>query len=134
MRVLIDTSVWSEAFRRKSNLNRDIILKLSELIDDGRVCVIGPIKQELVSGVKSEKQFAQLCKALDEFPNEPILDEDYINAASLYNRCRKKGIQGGHIDFLICAVSIRLNIPIFTLDKDFERYAEVLEMKTIGNS
>lgn len=130
MKVLVDTSVWSQAFRRDSSSNPQISSKLSELIDDGRVAIIGPIKQELVSGIKNEKQFFQLSDMLDEFPNELIIDDDYIHAAALFNQCRKKGIQGGHIDFLICTVSLRLDYPIFTLDKDFKKYGQIIEIKT----
>ena len=45
-------------------------------------------------------------------------------AAECYNICRSAGIQGSHIDFLICAFAERENAPIFTTDKDFFHYAK----------
>ncbi len=60
------------------------------------------------------------------FPNEPIIDDDYLSAARFSNRCRQKGIQGSHIDFIICAVANRLKISIFTYDKDFEFYSQMI--------
>jgi predicted nucleic acid-binding protein len=49
----------------------------------------------------------------------PIDRSDYERAAHVFNACRRKGIQGSNIDFLICAVAHRHAMPIFTLDRDF---------------
>jgi predicted nucleic acid-binding protein len=57
------------------------------------------------------------------------LDADYELAAEFSNKCRKKGVQGSHIDFLICAVANRIDIPIFTNDKDFDRYQNIISIK-----
>ena len=45
-----------------------------------------------------------------------------IVAAKFYNLCRSKGIQGSHIDLLICSIAVRLNMEIYTEDKDFQKY------------
>jgi predicted nucleic acid-binding protein len=45
------------------------------------------------------------------------------------NRCRARGIAGSAIDFLICAVAHRRKWQIFTVDRDFERYAKVLGLR-----
>lgn len=60
------------------------------------------------------------------FPNELIINADYLSAAHFSNLCRQKGIQGSHIDFLICAVANRLEMSIFTYDKDFEFYSHLI--------
>jgi len=67
-----------------------------------------------------------LSAALAAFPDEPIVAADYVQAAAMFIECRARGLQGSNADFLICAVAHRLSAPIFTLDKDFERFAEVL--------
>ena len=48
-------------------------------------------------------------------------------AAAFFNACRKKGVQGSHTDFLICAVRTE-QAPVFTLDRDFERFAKPLNV------
>ncbi|MBU4034792.1 MAG: PIN domain nuclease, partial [Proteobacteria bacterium] len=58
-----------------------------------------------------------------------IIDTDYEIAAEFSNKCRKKGIQGSHIDFLICAVANRIDIPIFTNDNDFMHYQKLISLK-----
>ena len=132
MKVLIDTSIWSLAFRRDKNLAKNeekiLLRELQELISETRVIIIGPIRQEILSGISSSKQFDYLRKKLNSFENTPISSYDYELAAEFYNKCRKKGIQGSHIDFLICAVAYRNRMAIFTNDKDFYHFTEVLEL------
>jgi len=65
-----------------------------------------------------------MCGYLDSFADLPILSEDYVEAARYFNLCRSKGIQGSNSDFLICAVSVRNDLPIYTTDKDFELFAK----------
>jgi hypothetical protein len=56
----------------------------------------------------------------------PLTQTDYERAAEFYNVCRKTGIQGSQIDFLICSVSVGNEVPIFTTDKDFLYYKKHL--------
>ena len=84
------------------------------------------IQQEVLSGYSDLNKFETLKAKLNYFENTPILDEDYITTAKFYNECRQKGVQGSHIDLLICAVAVRLNVQIFTSDKDFGFYQQYL--------
>ena len=53
MKVLVDTAVWSLVLRRKYRPeNRAMAAALASLIVDGLVVMIGPIRQELLSGIK----------------------------------------------------------------------------------
>ena len=49
MKVLVDTSVWSLALRRKEQC--EIAEKLADLILSSLVVMIGPVRQELLSGI-----------------------------------------------------------------------------------
>ena len=131
MKVLVDTSVWSLAFRKhpRTEGQQGIIDELADLIKDLRAAMIGPIRQELLSGIVDENKFNQLRLKLRVFDDEKLELEHYELAASFSNQCRRQGIQGSHIDFLICAVGSKNNYPVFTLDKDFERYQSVLALK-----
>lgn len=125
MKVLVDTVIWSQALRRTSP-NIEITNKLSRLIQEYRALIIGPIRQELLSGYSNLAHFNKLKEKLRYFPNEIILDEDYIKAAEFNNTCRKNGIQGSHTDYLICSVANRLEAQIFTMDKGFKLYKKHL--------
>ena len=129
MKVLVDTPIWSYALRSKNKEFQSEIDQLTALIRDQRVVIIGPIRQEILSGYSDLRKYKILKEKLSYFENTPILDVDYEIAAEFSNKCRKKGIQGSHIDFLICAVANRIDIPIFTTDKDFEHYQKIIAIK-----
>jgi predicted nucleic acid-binding protein len=124
VKVIVDTSVWSLALRRDSQAFADPVQELRNLIHDHRVQMIGPIRQEILSGIRTESQFKKLCKHLESFPDLPILTGDYVGAAKFFNRCRSKGVQGSNSDFLICAVAVRNKFSIYTTDNDFELFSK----------
>ncbi|MCK4760564.1 MAG: PIN domain-containing protein [Candidatus Aminicenantes bacterium] len=132
MKVLVDTPIWSLALRRKKeNLSPEekiIVAEFIELIREARGLITGPIRQEVLSGISSIEQFEKLKRKLKAFDDLPVTTGDYELAAEFYNRCRKKGIQGSHIDFLLCAVSKRNGIPVFTTDKDFNFYSQHIDV------
>jgi len=126
MKVIVDTSVWSLALRRDANESLAPDQELRHLIHDHRVQMIGPIRQEILSGIRSESQFGKLQKHLESFPDLPIHTEDYVAAAQFFNRCRSEGVQGSNTDFLICALAVRNKFSIYTTDKDFELFSKHL--------
>jgi hypothetical protein len=99
------------------------------LIQDQRALIIGPVRQEILSGYSDMRKYKKIRDKLTAFENMPIVDSDYERAAEFCNECRKKGIQGSHTDFLICAVAQRYDVPIFTTDNDFSLYKSVLPIK-----
>ena len=127
MKVLVDTSVWSLALRRPSNApltaeQQACIRALADLVADGRATLIGPVRQELLSGIKTASQFEALRQSLTAFDDLALSMGTYDLAAECFNTCRTKGVQGSNTDFLICAAAIQHHLPIFTLDLDFVRY------------
>jgi hypothetical protein len=135
MLVLVDTPVWSLALRRSgADLNpREVrlIAVLRDLIRDGRAQLVGPVRQELLSGIRRETTFRNLRDQLRPF-DEPYLEvDDYEEAARIHNQCRSRGIAGSAIDFLLCAAASRRDWQIFTTDHDFTRYATVLPLKIL---
>jgi len=129
MKVLVDTSVWSLALRRKEQ--NDVVKKLTELIMASLAVFIGPVRQELLSGISDETVFDNLKSKLQSFCDLPITTKDYETAAAFFNTCRKNGVQGSHIDFLICAVASSNDLLIFTTDQDFQHYAKYLPIRLL---
>jgi len=119
MMVIVDTSVWSLALRRATKVDDPARDGLEQLIQDGRAALIGPIRQEILSGVKDKKQFDRLRDNLRAFPDIKLTSEDYEDGARFFNMCRGEGIQGSNTDFLICAAAVRRDLSILTTDRDF---------------
>lgn len=136
MSVLIDTSIWSLAFRRRSqNLRpeqRAVLAEWRDLVSAGRACLIGPIRQEILSGIRDATVFQSLRGWLRYFDLIEITVEDYDQAAEYFNLLRTEGVSASPIDALICAVAHRWEIPVFTTDGDFERYVMHLPIQLHG--
>jgi hypothetical protein len=132
MKLLADTSVWSLALRRRktailSTEEKRLAALLAEAISDGRVVMIGPIRQELLSGIKEQAQFEKVKNALQAFRDEPLDSSDYEEAARLYNLCRNRGVECGPIDILICAVAVRHEWQVLANDAVLNKCMEVIE-------
>ncbi|VEP13797.1 PilT protein-like [Hyella patelloides LEGE 07179] len=125
MKVIVDTSVWSLALRRQQQ-NNSIANKLRDFIGDGRIILLGAVRQEILSGIKHQVQFDKLKDNLRAFPDLLLDIEDRELAADYFNICCRNGIQGANADFLICATANRRNYEIFTTDKDFIGFSQYL--------
>lgn len=128
MRVLIDTTVWSCALRRNttSPTEKAAAEECAHLVESGWVVMIGPIRQEVLSGIRNPNLCASIRDILRDYVDLPLRAEHHERAAEFYNKVRSKGIQGSHGDFIICAAAAEYDCQIMTLDQDFARYAEHL--------
>ena len=133
MNTLVDTSVWSLALRRQPKdltaAERSVVSELAELTREGSARIIGLIRQELLSGVRTAAQYEKLRVALRPFPDEPIDTPDYEAAARASNACRARGIAASVVDALICQIALSRKWSIFTTDPDSKNYAKVLPIK-----
>ena len=133
MSVLIDTSIWSLALRRKTaQLNRAERLQVEEwkaLVSEGRVRLAGIIRQEVLSGIRDARDFERLRERLAVFDDVSATPTDHEQAASYFNACRAKGVTPTSFDVLICALAVRHGLTIFTTDVDFSRYAKILPLR-----
>lgn len=131
--VLVDTPVWSLSLRRHPgslNAHESICLeRLTSLTSSNRAQMIGPVRQELLSGPREEAQFLRLRNLLHGFLDAALFTEDYERAASMSNACRRRGVAGSSTDFLVCAVAAQRRWQIFTTDHDFDRYSRILGVK-----
>jgi len=133
VKVLIDTGAWSQALRRKNgaaSMEADelrLVAVLSEAIKDTRAMIIGPVRQEVLSGIKHVEQFEKLRECLGAFPDAAIEATDYVQAARLDNLCRAEGVRCGGIDMLLCAVATRNEWTILTNDDGLMRCIKVIE-------
>jgi predicted nucleic acid-binding protein len=126
MKVLVDTCVWSQFLRRNRPRNDPLAVELARLIRADAVQMLGPIRRELLCGAQPQERCAQLSEYLRYYPNLPLDEEDDENTARYYNLCRQRGVQGSLTDLLICAVAVRHGLKIFTVDTDFDLYANHL--------
>jgi predicted nucleic acid-binding protein len=122
--VLVDSDVWSLAFRRRIPKPDEYLDRLSDLIENGEAAMVGLVRQELLSGIRDQRQFETVRKRLRAFPDQDIGSDLHELAAAFFNHCRANGVQGSHTDFLICACAVSWKMKILSTDKDYRNYAE----------
>lgn len=133
MTVLVDTCVWLLALRRRSATEDDPwVSMLTRLIQRGEAAIMGPVRQELLSGIREQAQFERLREGLQPFTDLPLHAGDYERAADMFNQCRRAGIYGCNTDFLICACAERNELAILTTDKDFTAFQALLPILLVS--
>lgn len=132
MNVLVDTSVWSLAFRRDDPPDVREVRVLKKCLESGEfLFTTGIILQELLQGFRGPKQRARLIERLAEFPLIVPDLSDHVQAADLQTTCRRKGIQAGTIDALLAQLAIRHELELLTTDNDFTLIARHFPLRIL---
>jgi predicted nucleic acid-binding protein len=139
--IVVDTSVLSRAFRRKKSGAPETAIRaeLERLMADDRpIGLPGIVLQEVLSGVRSERQFADLAgRLIASFAILHPTTTDCIEAARLRNTCVSRGLNVSGPDCLIARLAIAGNHQLFAIDTDFAAIAEqapLLQMYDYGAS
>jgi len=118
--LLVDTSVWSLAFRRDADSAAPQVEALrAALAGDHTIVTTGLVLQELLQGFSGAKAHNELVAKFAALPMLTPDRADHIDAAALRNRCRRAGVQLGTIDALIAQLCIRHDLSLLTTDGDF---------------
>ena len=131
--ILFDTSVLSRVLRRRhpGPAERRLRAVFDELMaSDDPLCLPGIVLQEVLSGVRSERQFAELSgRVLAAFSILPEGVSEHVEAARVRNVCLAKGLNVSGVDCLIAACAITGGHELFTVDEDFEAIAKHTPLK-----
>jgi len=111
---------------------------LDEIIDKDIVFgICNHIYQEILQGVKTEKEYFQLKEYLDVLPFYDLHNgrKSYENAALLYIRCRKAGITiRSTIDLIIAQTAIENQLLLLHNDNDFINLSRIIPELKLYNS
>jgi predicted nucleic acid-binding protein len=133
MALLVDTSVWSLAYRRDSPPDTtEVGILRGALAGGDRVVTTGVILLELLRGFvpdHAQQTIRQNLAALDVV--EPTWT-DYEAAAGLSNTCRRAGVQLSSIDALIAQLAITHDLALLTTDQDFVHAARHIPLRVWG--
>lgn len=133
MSLLVDTSVWSLAFRRDAPLDCAEVNALRRALEQGdSVVCTGLVLQELLQGFAGAKSRDRLLQRFSALPFITPDRTDHIEAAQLRNQCRRKGVQIGTIDALIAQLCIRHDLILLSTDADFRHAARFCPLRNWG--
>lgn len=132
--IIVDTSVWSQAFRRSKagTPTHPAVALLKELIEqEADLCVPGIVLQEVLSGVRHQAQFDRLRDVLHPFRVESANEEVHVRAAEVFNACKSAGVAATAIDCLIAATAERFHAKILAIDGDYLHIATVIPLEIV---
>ena len=128
MRVLVDTCIWSNVFRYKNPIPEDKTC-LMKLVEDDSALIIGPIRQEFLSGIREINRYVGLREALRSFPDLPLKTELFEMGAEMFNDCRRKGVSASAVDMMVCSAAKYYGVEIWTEDPDFAHYKKCIDIQ-----
>lgn len=115
-RVLVDTSVWIEFFRK----HEPYYSIVSKLIDDEQVCCCGIILAELMQGAKSDRELEVLVDFPRVFHFIAETSQLWADAGKLAFQLRRKGLTIGLSDCYIAVAAASVHAQVATLDSHFQ--------------
>ena len=126
-RILVDSSIWIEFFRRPS---APVSLELDRLLAHRLVCTTGVIKAEVVPGARTPKDFRRLKRLFDALPLAPERDGFWTHVTRFQYRLRRNGIVDiGIPDLMVATVAIQNRKTLFSADEDFPRMAPFIPLR-----
>ncbi len=125
--VLVDTSVWID-FLQDPNSHHAAALE-SLIRENNRAVVCGIILQEILQGIRDEKNYTLTKERLSRLPYLDIDKETYLYASSLYRMLRTKGITIPPVDATIASLAIHRSIPLYTKDDHFSAIVKYAKLK-----
>lgn len=127
---MVDTSVWSLAFRRDGEQRAPQVAALRAAIDGGdSIFITGIILQQLLQGFTGPRARKELLVKFAALPMLMPDRTDHVDAAELRNRCRRAGVQLGTVDALIAQLCIRHDLILLTMDGEFASAAKHSDLK-----
>jgi predicted nucleic acid-binding protein len=124
--VLVDTSVWIEAFKKPPGLDLEALVDLDEVV----TCL--PVVQEVLQGFRDEKAFLVAREGMLSLPivESPLTEPLFLEAVALYRSARQKGLTvRSSVDCVIAACALRHDLEVLHRDRDFRALSEVSPLK-----
>jgi len=127
-KVLIDTSVWIEFFRKRES---PVSLNIREWLKLNQVYYTGPIVVELYQGAKTTKEIQIINQLLDTINYVDITREHYHHAGLTSQKAARDGKIFSTIDMIIAAVAHDENLSLFSLDHHFLEISPYIDISLV---
>ena len=115
--VIIDTSVWIEAFRHQDCAERG---EVDDLLAKNQVVMAGPVLAEVLQGARTEAERLRLEVTLQALPFIEADRGDWAKAGELSFGLRRQGRTIPLTDLLVAVLAIENGHTIYALDRHFQ--------------
>ncbi len=127
--LLIDTSVWIDVFRDKTNRRQP---QLSKLIGEQAVVLTRFNQIELLQGCRDEKEWSLLQSYLSTQDYLELSATGWESAARIYYDLRRRGLTvRSPIDCCIAQVALDYSCVLVHNDRDFETIAQARPLQQL---
>ena len=120
--VLVESSVFIQVQRLPNS--REAV-ELAALLTSGEAAVTGPVITEYLRGARSAEELEFLSERIRSVNFLEMDTQTWVIAGRLSNRLMRSGEPMTDFDVAIAAAAIRHDVPLYTLDKGFERIPEL---------
>ena len=121
-RVLIDTCIWATVFAKPGSHENQTV---SQLIEDDRVVVIGPVLAEVLVGFRRRDQADWAASRLKNLGWIVVEWNDWREAATLGRQLAESGQRLPLTDLVIAAMAYRHDLTVYTVDPHFAQFANL---------
>lgn len=118
--VLLDTSACVEILRGSDS---KVAKTGRSLLQAQRSAICDPVAMELAQGCRSRKQLDAIAELAKCCSSLALGQDDWLVAGKSRGSDLSKGLTVSPFDYLISAVAVRHDVPLLTIDSDYERIA-----------
>lgn len=124
--VLVDSSVWIEAFRRKGKL--EVKLAVECLLDAYEAQWCTPVRLEVLGGARAEER-GRLGRHFSVLPYRSCTEADWDRAVALAWKIRDRGLSVPWMDVVVAATALFDDVRLYALDAHFSQIAELTGLR-----
>ena len=122
MTVIADSSVWINAQRVPESSDS---LEFWRLFDKREIVMVGPVFAELLQGSRTQREFDTLLSRFDALDYLEADRQTWQIVARIRRHLSRRGCMIGFSDTITGALSIQHDLPLFTMDGDFQRIPDL---------
>lgn len=123
--LVVDTSVWIEAFKGKT------VPLLEEGLKGGRVTLPPIVLAELLSGIRNKREEKSLTNFLSYIPLHPVGRSHWKKVGLLRAHLQSKGLSTSIPDCHIVQCCLEMEGSLLTYDKIFLKIASLVRLNVI---
>jgi predicted nucleic acid-binding protein len=131
VKLLVDTSVWSLALRRKPLVEHPSVRRLHSVLGKADVVLTGLVLQEVLQAFRVDATVRKVARHLSAFPLLQLDRRHYESAAAIHRLCAARGIATSTSDRQVASAAIEHGCALLTADDDFTRIAKPTTLRLL---